>query len=176
MPPKSYSWAQVDVKQPNARVVTFGDFEIMVPKSTCYMLTHRELTSIEAWCQAAHPFGHYVFLQPYPIQVGCFQADGSFPLHCYFLAIFLLSIKDASDLQNLHRQRSIIDEVTSVPPQRSLPGIEFLFDLYFYGFSITDECTFFMVFACVFYMFLSKSILYQSSCGFGVYVCLLLAF
>ena len=53
---KSCSWARVDVRLPNARVVTFRDFEIKAPKSTCHMLTHRGITSIEALCQAAHLF------------------------------------------------------------------------------------------------------------------------
>ena len=32
MTPKSCRWAPIDVRWPNARVVTFGDFEIVVPK------------------------------------------------------------------------------------------------------------------------------------------------
>ena len=32
MPPKSCSWAQVDIRWLNAKAVTFEDFEIMAPK------------------------------------------------------------------------------------------------------------------------------------------------
>ena len=57
MPSKSCSWAWVDVERPNARVVTFGGFEIMALKSMCRMLTHQGVTSIEALCPTTHPFG-----------------------------------------------------------------------------------------------------------------------
>ena len=53
---KSCSWAQIEINCPNARVMTFGEFAIMAPKSTCPTLTCLEVTSFEALCQAAHSF------------------------------------------------------------------------------------------------------------------------
>ena len=67
MPPKSCSWARVDAEQPNARVVTFEDFEIMAPKihvSHAYSLRshiNRGMVS------GGTPLGRRDFWQPYPI-------------------------------------------------------------------------------------------------------------
>ena len=78
-----------------------------------------------------------------------------------FLVVFFffLSIDDASGLQSLHHQQSILNEATSIQRQCSSPSIEFLFDLYFHGFFFIDECTFPTIFACVFHESLAKFVL-----------------
>ena len=157
---KSYSWARVDVRLPNARVVTFRDFEIKAPKSTCRMLTHRGITSIEALCQAAHLFECLYFYNHTLYRLAAFkQMVNLFSAIVFGSFFFFLSIEDASGLQSLHHQQFILSEATSIQRQCSSPSIEFLFDVYFHGFFFIDECTFPTIFACVFHESLAKFVL-----------------
>lgn len=119
MPLKSYNWARIDVKWPNARVVTFEGFEIMAPKSTCPMLTRQEVTSIKALCQVVYPFrcldfySHTLYSQVAFRQMVRFSSAITF-------GWFFLSTSNTSGLQSLHYRWSTLEEVTLLLPQHSL--------------------------------------------------------
>lgn len=131
MPPKSCSWARIDVRRPNARAVTFGDFEIMAPKSTCSMLTRRGVTSIEAFFRqhtlCLNLCNHTLYrLVDFRQMIHLFS---TITFSCFFL-----STDNTSSLQSLHRRQFALGEVTLLPPQHSLLGMWFFFDPYFYVF------------------------------------------
>lgn len=122
MPLKSYNWARIDVKWPNARVVTFGGFEIMAPKSTCPMLTRQEVTSIKALCQVVYPFGCLDFYNHTLYSQVAFRQMVHFSSTITF-GWFFLSTSNTSGLQSLHYWWSTLKEVAFLLPQHSLLSI-----------------------------------------------------
>ena len=133
MPPNSYNWAQIDIRRPNARVVTFGEFEIMAPKSKCPMLTCWGVTSIEALCQAAHPFGHLNFYNHTLYRLVAFRQMVHLFASITFGCLFLF-INNTLGFHSFHPQRSILSEATLLPPQHNSLGMQFLLNPYFHGF------------------------------------------
>ena len=115
MPAKSCSWAQIYIRQPNTRVVTFGEFEIMASKFICPMLTHWGVTLIEALCQAVHPFGLLVFCNHTLYRSIAFWQMIHFFASITFGCLFLF-IDNALSLCSFHCRWSILSQVTLLKP------------------------------------------------------------